>query len=121
MRGKGQPSRARAVLPIELQCKLSFTSVADGIGYLSKRVVWGIVQEIRVANIRAEIRVIQEVEELSPEFQIRIFCRAEFLENREVEVGVSRPVHLVPGTSQGAEIGLPYGRRCRRLNESRGT
>src|SRR5437016_1198375 len=118
MRGKGQPSRARAVLPIELQCKLSFTSVADGIGYLSKRVVWGIVQEIRVANIRAEIRVIQEVEELSPEFQIRIFCRAEFLENREVEIAVSRPMHLIPRRSERGEISLPNGRGRRRLNET---
>ena|SRR5947208_1206407 len=118
MRGKSQPSRAAAALPIELQCKLSFTSVADGVCYLSKRVLWGIVQEIRVSNIRAEIRVIQEVEELSPEFQIRIFCRAEFLENREVEIAVSRPVHLIPRCTKRGEISLTNGRGRGRLNET---
>ena len=118
MRGKAKSSRCIGVLPVELQRELSFPSIADGVVDRSKRVARGIVQEIRVANTRPKVGVIQEVEELSPEFQVGVFSRSEFLKNREIKVGVSRPMDLVPGRSEGAEISLPNGCRGRRLNES---
>ena len=115
-RGDKSP-RAVGSLPIKLQRKLSLPSVADGVVDRSKRVARGIIQEIRVANTCPKVGVIQEVEELSPEFQVGVFSRSEFLEDREIKVGESRPVHLVPSTSERAEISLPNGGHGRRLNE----
>ena len=82
MCGKNEASRAIRCLPVELQRKLSFTSVADGVVDRSKRVARGIVQEIRVTNTCPKVGVIQEVEELGPEFQVSVFSRSEFLEDR---------------------------------------
>lgn len=82
MREEDKSPRAVGYLPIKLQRELSFTSVADGIVYQSKRVARGIVQEIRVTNSCPKVGVVQEVEELSPEFQISVFSRPEFLEDR---------------------------------------
>jgi hypothetical protein len=93
------------------------TSVANRIVYRSKRIARGIIQEIRVSNTCSKVGVIQEVEELGPEFQVGVFSRSEFLENREIKVGVSRPADLIPGSSEGAEISLPNGCHRRRLNE----
>ena len=109
--------RAVGCLPIKLQRKLRLPSVADGVVYQSKRVARGIVQEIRVTNTCPKVGVIQEVKEFSPEFEIGILRRPEFLENREIKVGECRPVDLIPGSSEGAEISLPNGGRGRRLNE----
>ena len=81
MRGKSESSRAAAVLPVELQRKLSFTSVADGIVYRSKWVTRGVIQEIRVPNSCPKVGMIQEIEELGPELQIGPFGCLEFLEN----------------------------------------
>lgn len=116
MREEDKSPRA-AGLPIKLQRELGFTSVADGVVYRSKRIARGIVQEIRVTNTGPKVGVIQEVEELGPEFQVGFFSRSEFLEDREIKVGECRPVHLVPGISERAEISLPNGCRGRRLNE----
>ena len=119
MREEDKSPRAVGCLPIKLQRKLSFTSVADGVVYRSKRVARGIVQEIRVTNTCPKVGVIQQVEEFGPEFQVGGFSRSEFLEDREIKVGECRPVDLIPGSSQGAEINsLPTsGCRGRRLNE----
>lgn len=117
MREEDKSPRAVGCLPIKLQRKLSLTSVADGVVYRSKRVARGIVQEIRVTNTCPKVGVIQEVEELGPEFEIGIFRRSEFLEDREIKVGESGPVDLIPGSSEGAEIGLINGCHGRRLNE----
>ena len=118
MCGKHEASRAIRCLPIEFQRKLSFTSVADGVVDLSKRVGHATGQEIRVPNTRPKVGVIQEVEELGPEFHVGGFSRSEFLEDREIKVGVSGPMHLIPGSPEGAEISLPNGCHGRRLNES---
>ena len=72
------------VLPVELQRELSLPSVADSVVDSSKRVARGIVQEIRVANTRPKVGMIQEVEELGPEFEVGAFSRPEFLEDREI-------------------------------------
>ena len=117
MREEDKSPRAVGCLPIKLQRELSLTSVADGVVYRSKRVARGIVQEIRVTNACPKVGVIQEVEELGPEFQVGVFSRSEFLEDREIKVGECRPVDLIPGSSQGAEISLPNGGHVRRLNE----
>lgn len=105
------------MLPVELQRKFGLPSVADGVVYRSKRVARGIVQEIRVTNTCPKVGVIQEVEELGPEFQAGVFSGSEFLEDREIKVGESGPVDLIPGSSEGAKISLPYGCHGRRLNE----
>ena len=120
MREEDKSPRALGCLPIKLQRELSFTSVADGVVYRSKRVARGIVQEIRVTNTCPKVGVIQEVEEFGPEFDIGIFRRPEFLEDREIKVGESGPVHLVPRSSQRAEISLPNGCHGRRLDEGCG-
>ena len=117
MREEDKSPRAVGCLPIILQRELSFTSVANGVVYRSKRVARGIVQEIRVTNTCPKVGVIQQVEEFSPEFEIGIFRRSEFLEDREIKVGESGPVDLIPGSSEGAEISLPNGCHGRRLNE----
>ena len=117
MREEDNSPRAVGSLPIKLQRKLSLPSIADGVVYQSKRVARGIVQEIRVTNTCPKVGVIQEVKEFSPEFEIGILRRPEFLENREIKVGVSRPAHLVPSTSERTEIGLPNGCDRRRLNK----
>ena len=117
MREEDKSPRAVGCLPIKLQRELSFTSIADGVVYQSKRVARCIVQEIRVTNTCPKVGVIQEVEELGPEFQVGGFRRSEFLEDREIKVGVSGPVDLIPGSSEGAEISLPNGCHGRRLNE----
>src|ERR1700756_4652216 len=117
MREEDKSLRAVGCLPIKLQRELSFTSVADRVVYRSKRVARGIVQEIRVTNTCPKVGVIQEVEELGPELQVGVFSRSEFLEDREIKVGVSGPVDLIPGSSEGAEISLPNGCHGRRLNE----
>ena len=117
MREEDKSPRAVGCLPIKLQRELSLTSVADGVVYRSKRVARGIVQEIRVTNTCPKVGVIQEVEELSPEFQVGVFSGSKFLEDREIKVGVSGPVDLIPGSSEGAEISLPNGCHGRRLNE----
>ena len=109
MREEDKSPRAVGCLPIKLQRKLSFTSVADGVVYRSKRIARGIVQEIRVTNTGPKVGVIHDVEELGPEFQVGVFRRSEFLEDREIKVGECRPVHLVPSTSERAEISLPNG------------
>src|SRR5579864_2563620 len=67
---KPKSSRCIDVLPVELQRELSFPSIADGVVDRSKRVARGIVQEIRVANPRPKVGVIQQVEELGPEFHV---------------------------------------------------
>ena len=107
-RGDKSP-RAVGSLPIKLQRELSLTSVADGVVDRSKRVARGIVQEIRVTNTCPKVGVIHDVEELGPEFQVGVFRRSEFLEDREIKVGECRPVHLVPSSSERAEISLPNG------------
>ena len=117
MREEDKSPRAVGCLPIKLQRKLGFASVADGVVYRSKRVARGIVQEIRVTNACPKVGMIQEVEELGPEFQVGVFSRSEFLEDREIKVGECRPVDLIPGSSEGAEISLPNGGHGRRLNE----
>jgi len=117
MREEDKSPRAVGCLPIKLQREFSFTSVADGVVYRSKRVARGIVQEIRVTNTCPKVGVIQQVEEFSPEFEIGIFRRSEFLEDREIKVGESGPVDLIPRGSEGAEISLPNGCHGRRLNE----
>jgi hypothetical protein len=108
------------VLPVELQRKFGLPSVANGIVYRPERVTCGIVQEVRVPNTCTKIRMVQEVEELGSEFQVRVFRGPESLKDREIKVGVSGPVHLVPGNTEWAEISLPNGRDSRRLNEGRG-
>jgi len=122
MREEDKSPRAVGSLPIKLQRKLSLPSIADGVVDKSKRIVRGIVQEIQVANNPVtitvpEVGMIQEVEKLGPEFQVGVFSRSEFLEDREIKVGECRPVHLVPSTSERTEIGLPNGCHGRRLNE----
>src|SRR5713226_6267961 len=99
MREEDKSPRAVGCLPIKLQRELSFPSVADGVVYQSKRVARGIVQEIRVTNTCPKVGVIQEVEELGPEFQVGVFSRPEFLEDREIKVGECRPLDLIPGSS----------------------
>jgi len=122
MRGEDKSPRAVGCLPIKLQRKLSLPSIADGVVDKSKRIVRGIVQEIQVANNPVtitvpEVGMIQDVEKLGPEFQVGVFSRSEFLENREIKVGECRTVYLVPSASERTEIGLPNGCDCRRLNE----
>ena len=117
MREEDKSPRAVGCLPIELQRKLSFTSVTNRVVDTPEWVSWTIVQEVGVPNVSSKVRVIQEVEEFGPEFEVGIFRRPEFLENREVEVGVRWPMHLIPGSSEGAEISLPNGCHGRRLNE----
>ncbi len=117
MREEDKSPRAVGCLPIKLQRELSLPSVADGVVDLSKWVGHATSQEIRVTNTRSEVRMIQEVEELGPEFQVGVFSRSEFLEDREIKVGECRPVDLIPGRSEGAEISLPNGGHGRRLNE----
>ena len=120
MREEDKSPRAVGCLPIKLQRELSLPSVADGVVYRSKRVARGKVQEIRVTNTCPKVGVIQEVKELSPEFEIGTFRRPEFLEDREIKVGECRPVDLIPGSSEGAEISLPNGCHGRRLDKRRG-
>ena len=117
MREEDKSPRAVGCLPIKLQRKLSLPSIADGVVDKSKRIYRCIAQEIRVTNTRPKVGVIQEVKEFSPEFEIGILRRPEFLENREIKVGECRPVDLIPGSSEGAEISLPNGCHRRRLNE----
>jgi len=123
VREEDKSPRAVGCLPIKLQRKLSLPSIADGVVDKSKRIVRGIVQEIQVANKPVtitvpEVGMIQEVEKLGPEFQVGVFSRSEFLEDREIKVGESGPVDLIPGSSEGAEISLPNACHGRRLNES---
>ena len=120
MREEDKPPRAVDCLPVKLQRELSFTSVADGVVYRSKRIARGIVQEIRVTYTRTKVGVIQEVKEFSPEFHACVFSCSEFFENREIKISESGPVDLIPGSSEGAEISLPNGCHRRRLNEGRG-
>src|SRR6266536_540394 len=95
MREEDKSPRAVGCLPIKLQRELRLPSVTDGVVDKSKQIARGIVQEI---------------EELGPEFQVGVFSRSEFLEDREIKVGVSGPMHLVPGNAEWAEISLPDGR-----------
>ena len=117
MREEDKSPRAVGCLPIKLQRELSLTSVTNRVVDMPEWVSWTIVQEIRVTNTCPKVGVIQQVEELGPEFQVGVFSRSEFLEDREIKVGVSGPVDLIPGTSEGAEISLPNGCHGRRLNE----
>lgn len=117
MRGKPKTARAFGVLPVELERELSLPSVADGVIYRPERVARGIVQEIPVPNTCPKVGVIQEIKELGPELEVGLFGGPELFENREIKVGVSGPVDLIPGNSKGAEISLPDGCRGRRLNE----
>ena len=64
MREEDKSPRAVSCLPIKLQRKLGFPSIADGVVYRSKRVARGIVQEIRVPNTCTKIGMVQEIEEL---------------------------------------------------------
>jgi len=59
MREEDKSPRAVGCLPIKLQRELSFTSVADGVVDLSKRVEHATGQEIRVTNTCAKVGVIQ--------------------------------------------------------------
>ncbi len=81
MREEDKSPRAVGCLPVELQRELSLPSVADGVVDRSERVARGIVQEIRVSNTRPKVGMIQQVEELGPEFQVGSFSRPEFLED----------------------------------------
>jgi len=81
VREEDKSPRAVGCLPIKLQRELSLTSIADGVVDLSKRVEHATGQEIRVTNTRSKVRMIQEVEELGPEFQVGSFSRPEFLED----------------------------------------
>lgn len=72
---------AHSRLPEELQSKFSFTSVADCVVYYSKRIGRTIAQEIPIPDGASEVRVVEQVEELSPEFKIGAFRRPEFLEH----------------------------------------
>jgi len=117
MREEDKSPRAVGCLPIKLQCKLGFPSVTNRVVDTPEWVSCTTGQEIRVTNACPKVGVIQEVEELGPEFQVGVFRRSEFLEDREIKVGECRPVDLIPGSSQGAEISLPNGGHVRRLNE----
>src|SRR5258708_23551758 len=102
MREEDKAPRAVGCLPIKLQRELSLTSVTNRVVDLSKRVEHATGQEIRVPNTRSKVRMIQEVEELGPEFQVGVFSRSEFLEDREIKVVECRPVDLIPASSEGA-------------------
>ena len=110
VREEDKSPRAVGCLPIKFQRELRLPSVTDGVVDKSKQIARGIVQEIRVPNTCTKIRMVQEIEELGPEFQVGVFSRSEFLEDREIKVGVSGPMHLVPGNAEWAEISLPDGR-----------
>ena len=120
MREEDKSPRAVGSLPIILQRKLGFPSVANRVVDTPEWVSWAIVQEVGVPNASSKVGVIQEVEEFGPEFHVAVFSRLESLEDREVNVGECRSVDLIPGSSEGAEISLPNGRHGRRLNEGCG-
>jgi len=61
--------------------------------------------------------MVQEIEELGPEFKVCVFRSAEFLKDGEIQIVVSRTVHLVPRRSQRTEIGLSDGGCRGGLNE----
>ncbi len=64
----------------ELQAELNQTRKIDGVGNESECCT--AERSIR----RPELRMVEEIEELRPEFNIRALCDASFLEDSEVEV-----------------------------------
>ena len=73
-------------LELELQRELNQTclGVTDRTGHMSEV---GVVRCAAAGIRRSELRVVKEVEELSPEFDVAPFADGSLLENCPVEVG----------------------------------
>src|ERR1700757_4993182 len=61
--------------------------------------------------------MIEQVEEFRPELNICMLEGMEPLKDREIHIVVTRPVHLVPGPTEGTDISLPNCCCSRRLHE----
>jgi hypothetical protein len=112
MRGKGvSPRMVSSEIPLER--KLGLPARSQGI--VNDPEVFIVI--VAVGEAGPEVRVIQEIEELSSKLEVRGFCRPESLEDRKIKSVVGWTMHLVPRPSQGRKIGLPYGGCGRRLNK----
>ena len=78
------------------------------------------VRELQTPEAIREIRMVQEIEELAAEFQMRALGGGELLEQGKVQVVIPRTVHLSILTAQGGVIGLANRRSHGRIAESRG-
>src|SRR6266436_8696205 len=103
--------------PIKLQAHLNLSRNAPRCG--DAREVLR-VREVQTPEAIREIRMVQEIEELAAEFQMRALGGGELLEQGKVQVVIPRAVHLRILTTQGGVIGLANRRSHGRIAEGRG-
>ena len=103
--------------PIKLQAHLNLSRNAPRCGDAREILC---VREVQSPEAIREIGMVQEIEELAAEFEMRALGGGELLEQGKVQVVIPRAVHLSILTTQGRVIGLAYCCSNGRIAECRG-